>query len=115
LKEHYNAQGKLVRSEEDEEGAGSFTITWFYNDAEKAIRAEKDNNHDNCIDTWYYYEKGNLIRVEEDTNADGKPDLWEEYDEAEALVKRGKDLNFDGEADIWEVESEQGESGQVSR
>jgi len=41
--------------------------------------------------------------------------LWEEYDESEALVKRAKDLNFDGEADIWEVESEQGESEQVSR
>jgi antitoxin component YwqK of YwqJK toxin-antitoxin module len=107
LREHYNAQGKLAQSEEDEEGTGPFTITWFYNDAEEPIRAEKDNNEDARVDTWYYYHKGSLTTVEEDTNADGKPDLWEEYDESEALVKRSRDLNFDGEPDIDEKAGEQ--------
>jgi antitoxin component YwqK of YwqJK toxin-antitoxin module len=106
LREHYNAQGRLARSEEDDEGVGRFTITWFYNDAEEAVRAEKDNNNDGNVDTWYHYNRGSVIIVEEDTNADGKPDLWEEYDESEALVKRSKDLNFDGEPDVEEWESE---------
>jgi len=81
-------------------------LTWFYNVAEEAIRAEKDNNHDGHVDTWYHYDKGNVKIVAEDTNADGKPDLWEEYNESEALVKRSKDLNFDGEADIEEMAGE---------
>jgi hypothetical protein len=107
LKEHYNAQGRLTKSEEDDEGAGRFTITWFYNDAEEAVRAEKDNNSDGKVDTWYSYHKGSLATVEEDTNGDGKADLWEEYDEAEALVKRLKDLNFDGEPDMVDFSAEE--------
>ena len=46
LREHYDAEGKLVKSEEDYEGNGRLSITWFYSDAEEAVRAEKDwNSH----------------------------------------------------------------------
>jgi antitoxin component YwqK of YwqJK toxin-antitoxin module len=109
LIEHYNAKGKLTRSQEKHEAADRMDTTWFYNEAEEAIRAEKDHTGDGCADTWYYYDKGNLTSVEEDTNADGKPDIWEEYDESEALVRRSKDLNFDGKPDL--VEDRTGEGG----
>ncbi len=114
LREHFNGKGKLIKSEEDDEGVGCFTVTWFYNNAEEAIRAEKDNNRDGRVDTWYYYDKGNLKTVEEDTNADGRADLWEEYDLSEAVVKRSRDLNFDGEPDIEEFrDSGYQESGRL--
>jgi antitoxin component YwqK of YwqJK toxin-antitoxin module len=73
LREHYSAEGKLVKSQEKHEAADRMDTTWFYNEAEEAIRAEKDHTGDGSVDTWYYYHKGNLTTVEEDTNADGKP------------------------------------------
>ncbi len=107
LKEFYNADGKLIKSRERLEHGNGPDITWFYDNAEEAVRAEKDNNKDGRVDTWYHYYKGRLMRVEEDTNNDGKADLWEEYDESEALVKRSKDLNLDGKPDVEEYEGEQ--------
>ena len=31
-----------------------FRCTWFYNDTEEAMRAEKDSNKDGRVDTWYF-------------------------------------------------------------
>ena len=109
LREHYSAEGKLVKSQERHEVVDHLDITWFYNGDEEAIRAEKDLTGDGRVDTWYHYHKGSLITVEEDTNADGKPDLWEEFDESEAMVRRSIDLNFDGKPDV--VEHGEGEGG----
>jgi len=102
MREHFNAEGKLVKSQEKHEAVDHLDITWFYNQAEEAIRAEEDHSGDGRVDTWYHYHNGSLTTVGEDTNADGKPDLWEEYDESEAIVKRSIDLNFDGKPDIVE-------------
>ena len=109
LREHYSAEGKLVKSQERHEAVDHLDITWFYNGDEEAIRAEKDLAGDGRVDTWYHYHKGSLITVEEDTNADGKPDLWEEFDESEAMIRRSIDLNFDGKPDV--VEHGEGEKG----
>jgi hypothetical protein len=108
LKEYFSPEGRLEKSEESDKGTGQFTMTWYYNKEEEAIRAEKDTDKDGRIDTWFYYRDGAIHRVEEDTNGDGKPDLWEEYDEAEALVKRSKDLNYDGTPDIEKVAEKSG-------
>ena len=102
LREHFNAEGKLVKSQEKHEAVDHLDITWFYNQAEEAIRAEEDHSGDGRVDTWYHYHNGSLTTVEVDTNADRKPDLWEEYDESEAIVKRSIDINFDGRPDIVE-------------
>jgi antitoxin component YwqK of YwqJK toxin-antitoxin module len=112
LREHYSAEGKLVKSQEKHEAVDYLNITWFYNEAEEAIRAEEDHSGDGHVDTWYHYHNGSLTTVGEDTNADGKPDLWEEYDESEAIeamVKRLIDLNYDGKPDV--VEYGEGERG----
>ena len=102
LKEIYNDQGKITRSEEEPDEQGRFRLVWDYDDTETAVRAEKDRDGDGRPDVWYTYEKSRLTTVAEDTNADGQPDLWEEYDEAEALVKRSKDFNYDGQPDFTE-------------
>jgi hypothetical protein len=51
LREHYNAEGKLVKSEEANGGTGRINITWFHNRDEEAYLAEKDNNQDGRVDT----------------------------------------------------------------
>ena len=105
LKEVYNEDGKLIRSEEEPDDEGRFRLVWVYDDKETAIRAEKDQDGDGRPDVWYTYKDNRLAMVAEDTNADGKPDLWEEYDESEALVKRSKDYNNDGIPDYTESAS----------
>jgi antitoxin component YwqK of YwqJK toxin-antitoxin module len=102
FKEIYNGQGKLIQSEEEPDKTGRFTLSWFYDDTEIAVRAEKDRNGDGHTDVWYAYKQNRLAAVTEDTNGDGKPDLWEKYDEAEALIERSRDLDYDGKADVEE-------------
>ena len=104
MEETYNAQGRLVRSREAENEDGRFSLTWFYNEEEEAIRGEKDGDGDGRVDTWFHYENGQVKSVEEDRNRDGKPDLWEYYDSSEALVRRSEDLDFDGTADVVRTE-----------
>ncbi|MBW1926948.1 MAG: hypothetical protein JRI35_07135 [Deltaproteobacteria bacterium] len=108
LREHFDAEGKLVKSQERHEAVDRLDITWFYNQDGEAIRAEEDHSGDGRVDTWYHYQNGRLTAVEVDTNADGKPDQWEEYDGSEAMVRRSIDLNFDGRPDIIEDETGKG-------
>jgi hypothetical protein len=103
LREHYNKNGRLTKSEEDNGNTGHLNIAWFYNDSEEAVRAEEDNNGDGRVDTWYFYQKNRLTAIEEDKNGDEKPDIWEEYDDAEALIKRKRDLDFDGNPDVEDM------------
>jgi hypothetical protein len=105
FKEIYNGQGKIIRSEEKPDKSGHFTLIWFFDATETAVRAEKDRDDDGQIDIWYHYRQNRLTALAEDTDGDGQPDLWEEYDQAEALVKRSKDLNHDGVADVEEKQS----------
>jgi len=100
IKSYYNTDGRLNKREEYGEATLHPSATWFYNDAEEAIRAEEDSNGDGQTDIWYYYQEGRVTAVEEDTNSDGKPDLWEQYDTSETLVERARDLNYDGEPDV---------------
>jgi hypothetical protein len=102
LREYFNADGRLVKSQEKQESFDYLNITWFYNQKGEVIRAESDNSGNGIVDTWYYYDKGVLTAVQEDTNADGKPDRWEEYDESEVIVRRSIDINFDGKPDVVE-------------
>jgi hypothetical protein len=97
--EAFNQAGKIVMSQEAEDGTGVF-LTWRYDAEEKAVAAEKDSDGDGLADIWYHYENGRVKRVEEDRNKDGKPDLWEIYDAAQVLVYQSEDLDFDGTADI---------------
>lgn len=96
--EEFNAAGRIVLSREAE--AGTYAITWHYDDTGTATLAEKDTDGDGAVDTWFYYEGGRVTRVAEDRNRDGKPDLWEVYDAAEVMVSRSEDMDFDGTADI---------------
>ncbi len=99
--ETYHPDGRLAAVEEKSEGRT--VLTWFYDDAERVVRAEEDKNRDGAVDIWYLYDKGVLTTVREDTNLDGKPDLWEVYDETQAIVKREKDLDFDGTPDFVDI------------
>jgi hypothetical protein len=103
LRQVFDDQGRLMRSEEEPDESGRFTLVWFYDDTATAIRAEKDTTGDGRTNIWYEYRNNRLTALAEDTSGDGKPDLWELYDEAEALVKRSKDLNSDGLPDMVET------------
>nr|HID57642.1 hypothetical protein [Desulfobacterales bacterium] len=54
VREDYNAQGKLIKSQEKDRAADRMDITWFYNESEEAVRPERDGNRDGRVDTWYY-------------------------------------------------------------
>ena len=94
--------GKLIKSEERFESEDRLDITWFFDAAGKAVRAERDSDGDGHTDLWLFYESGRLAQVEEDTNGDGKADLWETYDASEAMIKRARDINLDGKPDVIE-------------
>ena len=102
LKEIYDAQGKITRSEEEPDENGRFALSWIYDETESAVRAERDRDGNGVPDVWFAYEQNRVVTVAEDTNGDGRPDMWEAYDGAEALVKRSRDLNFDGTPDVEE-------------
>ncbi|MFA6011728.1 MAG: hypothetical protein WC799_17190 [Desulfobacteraceae bacterium] len=98
LVEYYSTKGKLEKSEEYNPQEGY--MTWYFDAAQKAMKAEHSLRRNGRIDTWYVYQKGMLKKISEDSNGDGKADIWEEYDSSEALKKRKRDLNFDGSADV---------------
>jgi len=61
IKSYYNTDGRLNKREEYGEATLHPSATWFYNDAEEAIRAEEDSNGDGQTDIWYYYQEGHLV------------------------------------------------------
>jgi len=103
LREFYDKKGRLLKSEEARDAAGPVLMTWYFNAAGNAVRAEQDSDTDGRVDIWFYYEQGRIVKVEEDSNRDGKVDLWETYEGDEQMILRTKDLDFDGTADIEET------------
>jgi len=101
FEEAYDEQGRVVWSREALSGGTGATLTWRFDEDEKAVEAQKDSDGDGRTDVWFHYSpEGRVERVAEDRNRDGKADLWEEYDASEAVVSRSEDLDFDGVADI---------------
>jgi len=101
-REYYDHNGRMIKSEEAVDGAGCLNMSWYYDESQFPVRAEKDADADGQPDIWYYYKDSRLTNVCEDTNHDGKPDVWEEFGAAEEMIRRSKDLNFDGVPDIKE-------------
>lgn len=102
VRETYDLQGRLVKSQEDRGGTGRFNFVFHYAPDGRVIKAGQDRRGKG-IDVWFYYQDGLVRRVDEDNNGDGRPDIWEEYDRSEALVKRQRDLDFDGVPDVVDL------------
>lgn len=101
FEESYDERGRIEWSREALAGETGATLTWRFDENEKAVEAEKDSDGDGKTDVWFHYgPEGRIERVAEDRNRDGKPDLWENYDASEAVISRSEDLDFDGIADI---------------
>ena len=101
--EYFNERGLLEKSQERE--AHGLTLTWFYDEQGKALRAERDKNLNGKPEETFFYRDGNIFKVEEDTNADGQPDIWEEYDAQGELTATAQDMDFDGEPDLVKGQS----------
>ncbi len=118
----YDADQKLVRSEEDLDGDGRMETISVYEDGVLARRRadhdgdgqpdawsfyrggdlerhEVDRDHDGFRDVSLHYQAGQLAREEEDKNGDGRPDVIARYAAGE-LAERSEDLDFDGQPDI---------------
>lgn len=94
----YDAQHRLVRSEEDRDGDGRFeTVTEF--EAGEMRRRQSDDDGDGRIDSWTFFSAGEMVRHEVDRNADGMKDLSMIYDAGE-LVREEEDRNNDGRPDL---------------
>jgi hypothetical protein len=118
----YDADHRLIRSEEDRDGDGRLeTVSLFENG--EIRRRQSDDNGDGRTDSWTFfhggemvrhevdrdangmkdlslvYDAGELVREEEDRNADGRPDLISHYRNGE-VVERAEDTDFDGRTDI---------------
>ena len=118
----YDADHRLIRSEEDRDGDGRLeTVSLFENG--EIYKRLSDDDGDGRIDSWTFfrggemvrhevdrdadgmkdlsmvYDAGELVREEEDRNADGRPDLISHYRNGE-VVERAEDSDFDGRTDI---------------
>ena len=118
----YDAQHRLVKSQEDHDGDGRLETvshyedgelkrryadrdgdghpdSWTYYEAGEMVRHELDSDGDGLRDLSMIYASGELIREEEDRNADGRPDLVSHYRNGE-IVEKAEDTDFDGHPDL---------------
>lgn len=118
----YDADQKLVRSEEDLDGDGRMETISVYEDGVLS-RRRADNDGDGQTDAWSFYRGGDLerheidrdrdgfrdlslhyvagrlAREEEDKNGDGRADVISRYADGE-IAERSEDVDFDGQPDV---------------
>jgi hypothetical protein len=94
----YDAEQRLVKSEEDLDGDGRLETISLYKDGELA-RRHADRDGDGRPDSWTFYESGEMVRHEIDRDADGQRDLSMIYASGE-LVREEEDRNGDGRPDL---------------
>ncbi len=91
-------EGVLARRRADNDGDGQ-TDAWSFYRGGDLVRHEIDRDHDGFRDLALYYDAGQLAREEEDKSGDGRPDVISRYAAGE-LAERSEDVDFDGQPDI---------------
>ncbi len=104
----YDAQRRLVSSEDDLDFDGTIELFTDYKDGER-VRTREDTNGDSEIDGWSFFRSGEIVRRESDRDGDGLRDLVAMYRGGQ-LQRQEEDRNADGQPDLIEIF----ESGEVA-
>jgi len=101
----YDADWRLVRLAEDEDGDRRAERITFYRPDQTPLRREVDMDRDGVIDRWEIFEpSGRLVRVGTSTRRGLRPDLWVDLDAQGAERRREYDDDGDGlpdRAEVW--------------
>ena len=97
----YDAQHRLVSSEDDVNFDGTFDLFTDYKDGER-VRSREDLNGDGEVDSWSFFRAGELVRREVDRDGDGLRDLVAIYKGGQ-LQRQEEDQNGDGQPDRIEI------------
>lgn len=70
--------GVVIRKELALDFSGTFTVFKYYDAKGKLLRVEQDDDGDGQIDRWSYFEDGRRVRIGWDDDGDGQPDRFDQ-------------------------------------
>jgi len=100
LVRRFDAENRLLSTEEDLDFDGRYEVTTQYRDGERTRRFE-DTDADGRPDRWTFFANGEVRSIEEDRDGDGFRDLISSYTNGE-LEEQQEDRNGDGQPDRLE-------------